>query len=395
MDLKLKPAGQKQSFSSHSGSSHFNNWPNDLAFETSFVRHEPIELKVTGDIPAYAAGTLYRTGPGVHIVKCDDGQQFEAQHWFDGLTVVHRFHIKAGESGPVEVTYNSRCTADKLIERIRRTGKFKDFSFAQKRDPCQSFFKKLMSVFSPESHLDADAQNIGVALTPDMPGICSPSTSDGSSPIRSITARTDAAKYQILDPETLEPIGACNQTSLHPSLKGPISGTHAKTDPITGDVFNYNLEPGRRGTYRIWQAHAATGKTDVLATIEAPPAYLHSIFLTQNTVLLCVWNAHFAYRGAAIIYHRNVLDSIAPLDPNEPARWYVVDRSPARRGLLATYHSPAFFCFHTINAYEEASMTEEGEEKKVDIVADLIAYQDLSVLHRFYYDNLVSSSPQA
>ena len=388
------PAGSESSTSTDSNSSpsHFNDWPNAFAFDTDFVQNEPIELKVTGNIPTYAAGTLYRIGPGANQIKCDNGKQFKTIHWFDGFAVIHRFHIEAESSGgPVKVIYNSRCTADKLVEHIRKTGRFKDFGFAQKRDPCQSFFKKMMSLFMPKYGLDPEAVNVSVALTPDMPGIAA-ARGQTPAPIKSITARTDVAKYQTLDPETLEPAGVCDQTTLNPNLKGAISATHAKTCPLTGDVFNYNLDVGRNSVYRVFHASAATGQTQVLAEIEAPPAYLHSIFLTQNTVVLCIWNSHFAYRGAAILWHRNVLDSIAPLDAEEPARWYVVDRSPARRGLLATFHTPAFFCFHTINAYEEPSSTEKG---KTDIIADLVTYPDLSVLHRFYYNNLVSTSADA
>ena len=370
---------------------HYRDWPNDIGFESDFVQDEPIELNVTGNIPAWAAGTLYRTGPGIHSIDCNNGRRFETHHWFDGFTVVHRFQIKVDEKGQVKVSYNSRSTTDKLIERIRRTGQSDGFSFAQKRDPCQSFFKKLMSFFAPEAGMDPEATNVGVALSSNMPGFTATNKSDPTSHIRSLATRTDAARYQTLDPNTLEPAGVCDQTVLHPALKGAVSGTHAKSDPDTGDVYNFNLEPGRKSNYRIFCASTSTGKTEILATFEAPPAYIHSIFLTQNTVVLCVWNSHFAARGLSILYHRNVMDAISPLDSNEPARWYVVDRSPARKGLIATYHTPAFFCFHTINAYEEPS----EEEGKIDITADLIAYSDLSVLHRFYYKNLLSSSPDA
>ena len=231
-----------------------------------------------------------------------------------------------------------------------------------------------------------------------MPGIKSPSdqgpavAGSHSNGIRTLITRTDNAHYQQLDPEALEPIGVCNQTTLHPDLKGPLSATHAKTDPVTGDVFNYNLAFGPGGaTYRVWHACAASGETAILATFNGPPAYMHSLFLTEHAVVLCVWNARYSFGGMALLHHRNVLDAIAPLDPAQPAIWYVIDRSLAQRGVLATYHTPAFFCFHTINAYEVASV---GEPGAVDIVADLTAYDDISVLHRYYYDNVVSSSPK-
>ena len=309
---------------------------------------------------------------------------------------MHRFHITAPPSGdPVAVTYNSRRTVDLVIEGIRQNGRFTDFSFGQKRDPCESFFQKVTSVFRPAPSirsLPPGGRNIGVALTPDMPGMKPPTPPAAShtSGISTLTTRTDNAQYARLDPATLEPLGACDQTTLHPALSGQLSATHAKTDPATGDVFNFNLALGRTGTYRVWQARAATGETSILATLDAPAAYLHSLLLTEHAVVLCVWNARFARGGLGMLWTRNMLDALADLDPAQPAKWFVVDRTAARRGVLATYESPAFFCFHTINAYEEPSTTDEG---KVDIVADLTAYEDLSVIKRFYYNNLVSSSP--
>ncbi|KAL8687954.1 MAG: hypothetical protein Q9218_006016 [Villophora microphyllina] len=35
----------------------YNDWPNDAGFETFHEEKTPIELKVTGKIPAYAAGS--------------------------------------------------------------------------------------------------------------------------------------------------------------------------------------------------------------------------------------------------------------------------------------------------------------------------------------------------
>jgi torulene dioxygenase len=368
---------------------HYNDWPNLIGFESEYEQHEPIELKVIGNIPSYAAGVLYRTGPGTHKVKTDDGKMFETEHWFDGFSVVHRFQIQASTSdSPVKVTYNSRRTCDELIEQIRKTGKFKSFGFAQKRDPCQTYFKKVMSTFVGLTGSQKSSPNVGVSLSVNMPGMAQKESSSNK-PIKTLTARTDAALYLPIDPETLEPAGVCNQTVLDPSLKGPLSGTHAKTDPDTGDLFNYNLEMGAQCFYRIFQVSASTGKTTVLAKIEAPPAYLHSILLTEHTVVLCVWNTHIAANGLSMLWNQNILESIRPFDPKEPARWYVIDRTAAKRGLLASFTGPAFTCFHTINAYEEPN---PETPDAVDIIADLSGYDDFSTVHQFYYNIMTSTT---
>ena len=41
------------------------SWPNDAGFDNLTEYRGPIPLTIKGSIPAFAAGALYRTGPGV------------------------------------------------------------------------------------------------------------------------------------------------------------------------------------------------------------------------------------------------------------------------------------------------------------------------------------------
>lgn len=324
------------------------------------------------------------------------GDALSMDHWFDGFSQVHRFELRPSStpSAPMEVSYNSRRIVDKLLENARKTGKLQGFSFGQKRDPCQSFFKKVMSTFEGAS----EDKNVGVTLSVNMPGLPKSLQPKDSVPsghvsginIKTLTAKTDANAFKSIDPTTLEPIGVTDQTVLHPDLKGQLSGAHAKSDPKTGDVYNYNLLLGPRPSYRVFHTSASTGKTDILATIIAEPAYLHSIFLTEKHVVLCVWNSLITKGGATMLWTKNIMDAIEPFDAKKKAKWYVVDRINGK-GLLATYTSPAFFAFHTINAWTESSTT-EGEE---DIVLTIPTYPNLDILHKLYYNNLLSTSRAA
>ncbi|KAI9823387.1 MAG: hypothetical protein M1826_007743 [Phylliscum demangeonii] len=358
----------------------------------------PVELAVTGEIPAYAAGVLYRNGPGGYQVETKLGTKHSASHWFDGFAQVHRFQILPPDSahGFTRVRYNSRTTVDGLLETIRTTGKLDQFTFGQKRDPCESYFRKVMSSFRLSGPVDT---NIAVTISADLPGYPDPRPSGAGhakgtghgSCVRTLSAKTDLSFIKQLDPETLEPLGIAKQDVLHPALVGVLSAAHAKSDPLTGDIFNYNLDLGRRPVYRIFRVSAGTGQTDILATIDdAPGAYMHSMMLTPRYVVLCVWNAHYAWGGAKILWERNILDSLQPFDGSKPARWYVVDRHGGG-GVAATYDSDPFFCFHTINAWEE----EGAGSDEVDVVVDLCMYENLDVLKRFYYHHLLSSSPDA
>ena len=352
----------------------------------------PVELVVTGKIPIYAAGTLYRVGPGGHRLDTDKGTTWTASHWFDGFAWVHRFQIIASSKpgAQTRVLYNSRKTVDKMIENIRKAGDLKGFSFGQRRDPCESYFKKAMSLF----YTGVDQENINVTFSVNLPGLPDKSTKkEGkghASGIQTLWIKTDSKSLKQIDPETLEPMGVAEQSKLHPDLKGPMSAAHAKSDPITGDVYNYNCEVGGKSTYRIFRVSASTGKTDILATIRnAKGAYIHSFFLTENHVVLCVWNSYYAYGGLKLVWEQNILDALSPFDASIPTIFYVIDRKHGK-GLIATYDSPAFFSFHTINAYEEPCKTDPS---KTDIVADLVAYDNMDILKRFYYENMKSTSP--
>lgn len=357
-----------------------------------------MELVVTGTIPPYTAGTLYRNGPGGYQVDTERGIEVTMDHWFDGFSQMHRFQIipSTTSNSSTRVLYNSRTTVDRLIEHIRKTGSRDEFTFGQKRDPCESYFKKVMTLFFPARVTDSNLEpNIGVTISVNLPGFRSFQESDEqggkghASGIKTLWSKTDAAILKQLDPETLEPLGVAKQEGLHPELIGTFSAAHGKSDPETGDFFNYNLEVNRQSTYRIFRVSASTGKTSILAKItDAPGAYLHSFFLTQNYVVLCIWGGHYAYGGLKLLWEKNIADALAPLDPAKPARWYVVDRHG--KGVVATYESESFFCFHTINAWEQPS---PSDPQKTDIMADLCAYENCDVIKRFYYDNLMSTSP--
>lgn len=333
----------------------------------------------------FLRGTLYRIGPGGHEVETENKGSISLDHWFDGLSQIHRFHIIDSNT----ITYNSRHTCDSLIESYRREGNIGNrYSFGQGRDPCRSIFSKFMSVFRANKEESSPSDtNIGVTITADFPGL--PSTASGGE-INNLYAQTDNAGLQELHPETLEPIGLGNQTWLHHLLKGPLSAAHSITCPETGDVFNYNLTVGKHPTYRVFKVYKC-GKAVVLATIrDAPPAYLHSFFLTKKYLILCVWNSHLAYRGSALLWEKNIIDAIAPFDASKKARWYVIDRTSYQDGILGVYESEPFFAFHTINAWDEPR--EDGLD---DVICEVTAFDNLDVIKKFYFHNLLGNSKQA
>jgi torulene dioxygenase len=363
-------------------------------FQTSHEQRTPVDLVVKGKIPAYAAGTLYRTGPSSFKVGDTPKGEVSRSHWFDGFTQIYRFQIVPTEVGSCKVTYNSRRQVDALIEKIRKTGDLSGMGFGQKRDPCQSLFQKLKTVFQPLGGGEGPEEvNIGVVIAPDVPGYGNtnvPHDGQQASRFENLVVFTDFAANKKLDPDTLEPAGVIDQRGLHPDLKGPISAAHAQFDHETGDVLNFNMDfTFPHPTYRIFKNSRITGKTEILATIkdaDLQPAYIHSSFLTPDYFILGVYPAFIG--GLRILWERNMLDAISKFDPKSKTVWAVIDRKHGR-GLVAKFTSPPGFMFHSINAWEES------EDGKTDIVCDMIEYKNLDILHRFYYDNLLSTSAAA
>jgi len=377
----------------------------------------PVECPVTGTIPTWAAGSLYRTGPGQSKVEDTVKGTFQLSHWFDGLAHTHRFDIEPAEDldfesqappaestssksrSPTRVLYSSRKQSEALAHHIRSNGNLaKGFSFGQKADPCVGLLGKFMSSFQStmkmgSRHFQEELSNQCVVVHPNMPGLkeapTRPTASGGhlSNSLHNVWIATDTSTMRRIDPETLEPLGIAHQKVLHPDLKGATSPSHGHRDPETGDFFNVNAEFGRSATYRVFRVSAATGKTDVLATISGPhikPAYIHSFFMSENHVVLCLPSSHLALKGSAVLWNRNIADSIIPFDKSQLCRWFVVDRRHGR-GLVGEFESEAGFFFHSVNTFEEKSEDGTGV---TDVLCDVVEYPNYDIIKALYYDVL-------
>lgn len=344
-----------------------------------------VQLRVTGRFPSFAAGRLYRTGPGGYKITRKDGNTFSCSHWFDGFTTIHRFELVQGASACTEVWYSSQSQVDETIELARETGRLDGITFGQKRDPCDTLYKKVKTMFEPVLPGTPNSMNIGVTFRDALPVEVSRSKS-GEKEVMTVT--TDNHQSKTFDAATLEPLGVTDQAHLHPSLSGPISAAHAATDPNTGDIFNFNLAFAAKQTYRIFRA-GLDGSVEILAEVsglDIRGAYIHSLFATPNFVILCIWPAYFRKLGIDILWARNLMDAMN-FDANAKAVWLVVDRHHGR-GVVRKFTSPAFFCFHTVNAWEEK--TNAGD---CDIICELVQFESADILQRFYYKNLVSDEP--
>jgi torulene dioxygenase len=310
-------------------------------------------------------------------------------HWFDGFAHSHKFDILPSDDGDgsVSVMYSSRRQAEDFVEEIRRNGWRSSTSFAQRADPCVGIFAKAMSVFKPAQ------KNNAVVIERNVPGLQTTAEPTSRTGTRNLFVMTDHSVIHEVHPETLEPVAYSDVSKFHPELTGQLCCAHSQRDPKTGDLFNFNLQFGRRPVYRVFRVNASTGKTDILATIPMPevqPAYIHSLFLTENYVVLCVPSSHFAWNGLKIVWKGNIVEAIEPFDKSKLSQWLVIDRRHGK-GIVARFTTPAGFFFHSVNAFEEVlkekKKNENGdEEEHVYLNFDLVEYENCDIIDSFYYD---------
>ncbi|ESK85111.1 retinal pigment epithelial membrane family protein [Moniliophthora roreri MCA 2997] len=372
--------------------------PYAIGFENAPEQRVPVDLTIKGEIPSWLSGVLYRTGPGTYRIPSfkDHSRVVDIQHWFDGLSMNHRFEIHPGGQ---RVSYRSRKASEDYERQISEHGKIPGIAFGQQPDICQSIFRKFFTVFQqmrspPTSSGSPSGANVQVTLTPDMPGwgaiterLPELKQHQHSGP-QYLVAKTDADGLQLVDPISLEPLAVATYKTLDPRLDGQLSAAHSCRDKEANEFYNYTCKLGGRfPTYKVFRIKG-DNKVDVLAEIkDAPASYLHSFAMTSKYVILAVWQAHITGYGMSILYNQNIAQSIdKKWNPKMNSLFYIIDK--ASGGVVAKYETPPFFCFHQLNAFDDP-VTD-------DIILDMSVYEDHSVIDSLYLNrlrNLTAENP--
>ncbi|RUP47684.1 carotene dioxygenase [Jimgerdemannia flammicorona] len=342
---------------------------------------EQVEIRVTGKLPRWLSGVLYRSGTGKFNIPLPDGSMYHIQHPFDGLSLVHRFEF-SGSSNTVK--YNSRYTAKGVEKRIvERDNTVLFFG----PDPCKTVFDKISSFFHhitgmgkmrARQEADPTSEIINVAVTPNFPlpkGDRFDSLSD-----QGLVVKTDANMVQVLDEVTLAPKKIFTYTDYAPGLNGQLSAAHHQQDPVTGETVNFVVELGPVVQFRAFSVSASGVTTqfepisqnlaDPRATLKA--AYVHSFSMTEKYIIIPNYPYWFSYNGMATIWHGSVYESFY-WDGTKPTLYQVLDRRTKKH--VATYQADAYFAFHTVNAWDEVD--EDGDDV---IVFDVCAYDSPDII---------------
>jgi len=311
-------------------------------FEPGF-RHDMEELAidslpVSGEIPAWIEGNLYRNGPGrVNLDK-------PMAHWFDGLAMLHKYRIEKGK-----VSYLSRFLDCRAFRSFQETGKmlFSDFA----TDPCRSLFGKFMTAFSKDP-LTTDSAKVNLGKIGD-----------------DFFAFGEPLMQIQFDPETLKTMGSFDygikssaaMTTAHPHRDGDVS-------------YNLIVHYGAINYYAIYATDKAKNTRKVASVPVVYPSYLHSFGLSPKYFII----AEFPFVVPSI----KLVARFRPFIENftwrkgKKAKFYLIDRISGK--VEHVIKVPPFFAFHHVNAFER------GEE----LVVDLVAYKDAEVISDFYMNRL-------
>lgn len=314
-----------------------------LGFETLHEETRIDSLPVSGELPAWLAGSLLRTGPA----KFEAGER-RMRHWFDGLAMLHNFSFADGS-----VSYANRYLQTKSY-RAAAAGQIEYSEFAT--DPCRSLFKRAMTIFDPKL---TDNCNVNLVKLGER-----------------YVAMTETPIPVQFDPETLATAGVAW------AVPGELTTAHPHLDRTTGGMLNYAAKLGPRNQYRFFGLAPDGSDPEVLASMPTrEPAYMHSFGLTERWFVLAefpfvVNPLRLALSGKPYIENYR-------WKPDLGTRFTLIDRTTGET--KGPFTTDACFGFHHVNAYEDGD----------DVICDICTFADAGIVEDLYLDHLLAGKPIA
>lgn len=336
-------------------------------FQTIKVEHDkPVEGTVTGEIPSWIKGSLYRNGPG----KFEFGDD-KYNHWFDGMAMFQRFHIS-----DKKVTYQSRFLQSDTYKKNMAAQRIVvgEFGTASTPDPCQNIFQRFLTRFISEDSTDNCLVNFF--------------------PLHDeLYATTETQYIHRVDPETLDSL---ERVDLSKCVAINIATAHPHMDP---DGTVHNLGHSFKGKPKVCiikippkqELSEGFPAGEVVSAIESDYKfninYFHSFAMTEHYYIYILQPLLFNYLtmvankvagrafGSALQFYKNI-----------KTRFQIIDRKTGNTvNSDLRYESNSFLYFHQINAYEDNG----------HIVVDVCAEKDGRSLESVYLKSLRSEEGDA
>jgi carotenoid cleavage dioxygenase-like enzyme len=299
-------------------------------------------LEIDGEMPGWLTGSLVRTGPAKF-----DLEEMKYRHWFDGLAMLHRFDFDAGD-----VSYRARFLESDAYLGATEKGHATVSEFGTS-DPCKSLFGRAMSLFKGETGTDNANVNVG-----EIAG--------------ELVSMTETPMPIIFDRDTLETV---DHLDYDDQLDGDITTAHPLYDAERDCIYNYLLEFGRKNRCRLYRQSTGERTREEVAVVEMGRApYMHSFNMTRHYLVLTQFP--LTVNPLDLVKSGKPFIENYKWQPERGTRFTVVDKQSGR--VVADIETEPFFAFHHVNGFEDGP----------ELVVDLVAYPDPSIIDNLYLDEL-------
>ena len=319
--------------------------PYQLGFAATHQEGEFNVLPMQGSIPQWLNGSLIRTGPGTLKV----GQQ-SYHHWFDGLAMLRKFSFADGQ-----VSFANRFLKSQAYQEAKAKGKISRGEFG-----TTARHSILERIRDPLPRL---TDNATVNIT--MQGDRFVSVTESPFPI-------------VFDPETLNTI---DQFHYQDHVPGQTTTAHPHFDFQENAVYSYLVNLIPRCSYSIYRMDAHSNKRELIASVPVKqPAYMHTFAMTEHYIILAEFPL-LLNRLSLMLSGKPYIENYQ-WKPEQGTRFLVIRKADGN--VVHSCKSESFFAFHHVNAFEQND----------EVMVDLVAYPDSSVIQSLYLEPLLHHPEQ-
>jgi len=292
------------------------------------------DAQVSGVVPPWLRGRLIRTAPAVF-----DADAWRPAHWFDAPGMLASFEF--AEQGRVH--WMQRLLECEFNRSVLQ-GRNELASFGTRDD--RSFVRRLLHPIARST------DNTNVNIRPDG---------------RHWIAMTETDRQLAIDPRTLKTAAELRFSDDLP--KKLMVTAHPQDDFERKELINVGLSYGARSSLVAFsQPWGSAVRREIGRVPLRRVAYIHSFAITRTKVVLIL--PPYDLDPAGMPWSKRPISEHYRWSPDSPTRIIVMDRSS---GECVTHQGPAFFFFHTVNAFD----LDNGATR-----LELLAYADASVLSR-------------
>jgi beta,beta-carotene 9',10'-dioxygenase len=190
-------------------------------------------------------------------------------------------------------------------------------------------------------------------------------------------AMTETERQLAIDPQTLEARGPVAYADSLPARMSMTAHPHFDFDKNL--VVNVGTSFSARSELVVYGHTPESRRREVIGryrTSRVP--YVHSFGLSPQKVVIV---AHpMAVHSARLLWSNHFIERFR-WNAERGTRLIVMDRAS---GNVETYEADPFFVFHTVNAFHDGA----------DLVLDLLAYPDATIIDQTRIDRMAQSPPQ-